>query len=152
MAMLSRARLDKSKCTHPVLFSERRADPVPCIGSDSREANLLFFGRYQLHKAFSNGTARDMLERNPRAYAALIGMDLPSVLASSMREYAERACPRHRTRLIFIEQTPHPRLYPVITGSRFVVLPSLVDNLPNACLEAMALQKAVVGTYCPSLE
>jgi glycosyltransferase involved in cell wall biosynthesis len=79
-------------------------------------------------------------------------MDMPSVLASSMREFAERACPRHRSRLIFIEQTPHPRLYPVIAGSRLVVLPSLVDNLPNACLEAMALQKAVVGTYGTSFD
>jgi glycosyltransferase involved in cell wall biosynthesis len=33
-----------------------------------------------------------------------------------------------------------------------VVLPSLVDNLPNACLEAMALGKPVIGTSGASFE
>jgi glycosyltransferase involved in cell wall biosynthesis len=115
---------------------------------------LLFFGRYQLHKGFHilAQALDEVLERNPNAHAAFVGMDLPSVLGASMREYAERLCPRHRSRLIFIGQTPHSRLYPVITGARLVVLPSLVDNLPNACLEAMALEKPVVGTLDTSMD
>lgn len=115
---------------------------------------LLFYGRYQLHKGFHilAQALEEILDKTPGCYAAFIGMDLPSRLAPSMREYAVRASGRHRERLIFVDQTPHAQLYPVITGSRLVVLPSLVDNLPNACLEAMALGKAVVGTYGTSLE
>jgi glycogen synthase len=42
----------------------------------------------------------------------------------------------------------HPsQLYPVIKGASFVILPSLLDNLPNTALESMALGKPIVGTY-----
>ncbi len=49
-------------------------------------------------------------------------------------------------------QCPHNQLYPVIKGARLVVLPSLIDNFPNTCLEAMALAKPVVGTTGASFE
>jgi glycosyltransferase involved in cell wall biosynthesis len=40
----------------------------------------------------------------------------------------------------------HEELWPLVSGSRFVVLPSRFDNLPNACLEAMALSRPVIAT------
>ena len=152
---LSRARLEKVVLIPTPFFLESgELDPSLYRERFEGKQYLLFFGRYQLHKGFHilAQALDEVLERNPGAYAAFVGVDLPSVLASSMREYAERACSRHHARLIFVDQAPHPQLYPVIAGSRLVVLPSLVDNLPNACLEAMALQKAVVGTYGTSLE
>jgi glycosyltransferase involved in cell wall biosynthesis len=140
----------------PTPFFLETGELDPSLYRERFEAKqyLLFFGRYQLHKGFHilAQALDEFLEQNPGAYAALVGMDLPSSLSSSMREYAERVCPRHRARLLFVDQTPHAQLYPVIAGSRIVVLPSLVDNLPNACLEAMALGKAVVGTSGTSLE
>ena len=45
-----------------------------------------------------------------------------------------------------LDKLPHRQLYPVIAGARLVVLPSLIENLPNAGLEAMALGRAVIGT------
>ena len=46
---------------------------------------------------------------------------------------------------------PHgePAAQSVVSVNRWthlVVLPSLIDNLPNACLEAMGLGKVVIGT------
>jgi glycosyltransferase involved in cell wall biosynthesis len=152
---LSRSRLEKVELIPTPFFLESgELDPSLYRERFEGKEYLLFFGRYQLHKGFHilAQALDEVLQGNPGAYAAFVGMDMPSALASSMREFAERACPRHRARLIFIDQTPHPRLYPVIAGSRIVVLPSLVDNLPNACLEAMALQKAVVGTYGTSFD
>ncbi len=152
---LSRARLERVEVIPTPFFLECDELDLSLYREQFEgKQYLLFFGRYQLHKGFHilAQALDEVLERNPGAQAAFVGMDLPSVLASSMREYAERACPRHRNRLIFIGQTSHSSLYPVIAGSRLVVLPSLVDNLPNACLEAMALQRAVVGTYGTSLE
>ena len=42
-------------------------------------------------------------------------------------------------RVLVVPAIRQPELLPVVAGARFVVLPSRVENLPNACLEAMAL-------------
>jgi glycosyltransferase involved in cell wall biosynthesis len=115
---------------------------------------LLFFGRLQLHKGIHilAEALPGFFKANPECYAAIVGMDVPTRLASSMKEYVLSHCAGFADRLIFIGQISHEQLYPVIQGARVVVLPSLIDNLPNACLEAMALGKPVVGTRGASFE
>ena len=76
-----------------------------------------------------------------------VGRDKESVIAPSMAEYARTLCGSLAPRLIILDQIPHRQLYPIIAGAHLVVLPSLIDNMPNACLEAMALGKVVVGTF-----
>ncbi|RYZ75825.1 MAG: glycosyltransferase [Proteobacteria bacterium] len=49
-------------------------------------------------------------------------------------------------RVIILGSARHDRLYPLIEQAHVVVLPSLVDNLPNTCLEAMGLGRVVVAT------
>ncbi|MBD0264365.1 MAG: glycosyltransferase family 4 protein, partial [Tolypothrix sp. Co-bin9] len=109
---------------------------------------LLFFGRFQLHKGFHilAQALPQVLEQHPDCHVAFVGLDMPSAIAPSMEEYARSLCNQHVERLIFLGQTPHTQLYPIITGAKLIVLPSLIDNLPNACLEAMALGKPVIGT------
>lgn len=55
-------------------------------------------------------------------------------------------------RLHYLGPLPHAQLYPVIRHSRGVVLPSLVDNLPNACIESMMLGRPVIGTRGASFD
>lgn len=115
---------------------------------------LLFFGRFQLHKGFHilAQALPQVLNAHPDCTAVLVGLDLETPLASSMKEYALSLCEKHEERLVFISQIPHTQLYPIIKGARLVVLPSLIDNFPNTCLEAMALAKPVVGTRGASFE
>lgn len=115
---------------------------------------LLYFGRFQLHKGFHivvDALPR-ILEENPDCVAALVGSDSDAPLAPSMLDYARRVCAGFGDRLIILGQLPHAQLYPVVAEARLVVLPSLIDNLPNVCLEAMALGRAVVGTQGTSFE
>jgi glycosyltransferase involved in cell wall biosynthesis len=109
---------------------------------------LLFFGRFQLHKGFHTlvQALPRVLERHAEAYVALVGRDMESRLARSMADYARARCGSAGERLILLEQLPHRQLYPVIAGAHLVALPSLVENLPNACLEAMGIGKVVIGT------
>jgi glycosyltransferase involved in cell wall biosynthesis len=114
---------------------------------------VLYFGRFQLHKGvhiFARALPR-FLERHPDAHAVF-------VVATWKRRYPRRwpplparnaGCPR---RAVMIENLPHRQLYPIIASARLVVLPSLVDNLPNACLEAMGLGTAVIGTTGTSFD
>ncbi|GAB1545554.1 hypothetical protein NUACC21_82300 [Scytonema sp. NUACC21] len=115
---------------------------------------ILFFGRFQLHKGFHilAQALPQVLKQYPDCHVVFVGLDMPSALAPSMKEYARSLCNQYVQRLIFLGQTPHTQLYPIITGAKLVVLPSLIDNLPNACLEAMALGKPVIGTIGASFD
>jgi glycosyltransferase involved in cell wall biosynthesis len=115
---------------------------------------LLFFGRFQLHKGFHilAQALPQVLQAHPDCTAVFVGLDIETPLASSMKEYARSLCQKDAERLVFIDPLPHKKLYPIIKGARIVVLPSLVDNFPNTCLEAMALGKPVVGTKGASFE
>ncbi|MBD2519710.1 glycosyltransferase family 4 protein [Nostoc sp. FACHB-973] len=93
-----------------------------------------------------------MDKKYPDCHVAFVGLDVSSSLAPSMKEYAVSLCSQYTDRLIFIDQIPHTQLYPVIAGAKLVVLPFLIDNLPNACLEAMGLGKSIIGTIGASFE
>lgn len=54
---------------------------------------------------------------------------------------------RNRERLIIKEEIfDRDKLFSIVKNSYICILPSRVENLSNACLEAMALGKIVVGT------
>jgi glycosyltransferase involved in cell wall biosynthesis len=115
---------------------------------------VLFFGRFQLHKGFhvlAHALPR-FLSHCSDAHVALVGRDMETALAPSMAAFARAQCNGFGERLVIIEKLPHSQLYPVIAAAQLVVLPSLIDNLPNACLEAMGLGKVVIGTDGASFE
>ncbi len=115
---------------------------------------LLFFGRLQLHKG-PHILARalpDLFSAYPDACAVFAGPDSATRFGPSLREYILNTNRPFKNRLIFLEQASHDKLYPIIANARLVVLPSLVDNLPNALLEAMGLGRAVIGTYNTSFD
>ncbi len=115
---------------------------------------LLFFGRFQLHKGFHTlaQALPRVLEQYPDAHAALVGRDMESSLAPSMADYARVRCSSFDERLVVLEKLQHRQLYPVIAGAQVVVLPSLIENFPNACLEAMGLGRVVIGTVGTGFE
>jgi glycosyltransferase involved in cell wall biosynthesis len=114
----------------------------------------LYFGRFQLHKGFHTlaQALPRFLSECPDAHVALVGRDMETSLASSMAGFARAQCGSSTERLVLLENLPHSQLYPVIAGARLVVLPSLIDNSPNACLEAMGLGKVVIGTSGTSFD
>lgn len=59
---------------------------------------------------------------------------------------------KYKDRVIYLKHLNHETLFPVIKHSLACVLPSRVDNLPNSCIEAMALGSIVIGTYGVSFE
>lgn len=56
------------------------------------------------------------------------------------------------SRVVLLDGMPHDELMPIVRDARLVVLPSKVENLPNACMEAMALSKVVIATRDVSFE
>jgi glycosyltransferase involved in cell wall biosynthesis len=109
---------------------------------------LLFFGRFEPRKGFhilAQALAR-VFESSNNFHAVLVGRDVATTQNPSMAEYVKSECSRFGDRLIVLSSLSHQHLYPIIAKAKLVVVPSLVDNLPNASLEAMALGKVVIGT------
>ena len=72
----------------------------------------------------------------------MFGTELLTMLAG---KYAER--------IVFLPPiSQKEQIYSVVEHAELVVLPSRVDNLPNTCIEAMALKKIVIGTDGASFE
>ena len=115
---------------------------------------VLYFGRFQLHKGFHTlaQALPKFLNQCPDAHVALVGRDMETSLSSSMASFARAQCNGENERLLILENLPHSKLYPIIAGAHLIVLPSLIDNLPNTCLEAMGFGKVVVGTHDTSFE
>lgn len=115
---------------------------------------VLFFGRFQLHKGFHTlaQALPRFLKHYPDAYVALVGRDMETSLASSMAAFARAQCNGVGDRLLIVENLRHSSLYPIISEARLVVLPTLMDNFPNACLESMGLGKVVIGTIGTTLD
>lgn len=115
---------------------------------------LLYFGRFQVHKGFHTlvRALPRFFECYPDGFAVLAGRDMETRLGSSMAAFARAHCREFTDRLILLDKLPHSQLYPIIDGAHLVVLPSLIDNLPNTCLEAMGSGKVVIGADGASFE
>lgn len=62
-------------------------------------------------------------------------------------EYFKIHIPKNIDRFIFLgEISDRNRLFSIVKNSYACILPTRVDNLPNSCLEAMALKKIIVSS------
>lgn len=114
---------------------------------------VLFFGSLYAEKGIL--VIADILEKflrgNEEYYFVFVG-DVCDIDGESSANILKRKAGTMAHRIIIWSALPHKQLYPIIREADFVVLPSLMDNLPNACIEAMYFQKVVIGTRGASFE
>ena len=109
---------------------------------------LLYFGRLEERKGvhiISRALAQ-VLAARPELKMAFIGKDW------GLKEKIIQENRSHSSRLIFFDTLQKDRLFGAIRFARLILLPSLFENLSLAGLEAMALEKPVIGTYTTAFE
>jgi len=88
-----------------------------------------------------------VLQKHPVAKFRFIGKDGESPDGSgSMKEYITKALDKYTSNLEFTGYVPHNKIPLFLSDCDMVVLPSLWENYPYTCLEAMSAGKAVVGS------
>ena len=118
------------------------------------KAYLLFFGTLSRIKGVD--LLAKVIPKIVRWHTALsivfIGRDDGLPGGQKMFDYISAECHSFAHKLHYWPPLPKDQLYPIIANAIGIVMPSRVDNYPNACLEAQSLGVPVVGTDSSSLE
>jgi glycosyltransferase involved in cell wall biosynthesis len=115
---------------------------------------LLFFGTLNQMKGVKvlSRAIRPLLQEHADLHVVFIGR---AATASARRTYAEYVQEENAAaggRVLCFPLLPKSELYPAIRNAHGVVLPSIIDNYPNTCLEAMQFGRIVVGTQGSSID
>jgi glycosyltransferase involved in cell wall biosynthesis len=115
---------------------------------------LLFMGRLSIAKGILSiaEILKDLLNMFPYLHFVFIGKEQMKYQGKAIMDFIRDKAGENRDRVIYPGRVQHSQLYPIIRNSQAVVLPSLIDNFPNVCLEAMALKQIVIGTSGTSFE
>ncbi len=111
---------------------------------------ILFVGRIEKNKGADVlfASIPKILERFPRAKFRLIGSDTQTGEGGgSFQQQLLRGLPDlYHAQVEMVGPRSHGELVSVYQQATVFVIPSLFDNFPNACLEAMACGCAVLGS------
>lgn len=114
---------------------------------------VLFIGRLAVEKGIVEmiDVIYQFLEANPDYFLVCCGDD-DSINGKSTLQALKKAAGCFKDRIIHLRTMPHETLYPVIQHADFVICPSRMENLSNACMEAMYFGRVVIGTDGTSYE
>lgn len=114
---------------------------------------ILFFGSLYAEKGIMviAEILEKFLESYPDYYFAFIGT-MSSINGKNPARILREKAGKHVDKIMIANALGHKQLYPVIYHADFVVLPSLMENLSNACIEAMYFKRVVIGTDGASFE
>jgi len=134
----------------PVVRGEAAPEGID-IPSEARY--LLTFGQLSPLKGVDviGDVLPDVLADHPDLHWVFIGRDGANPARPIMHRVMLQAGPC-RDRVHYPGPMTHDRLFPILDKALAVVLPSRLDNLPNTCLEAMALGRVVIGTRGASFD
>jgi glycogen synthase len=88
-----------------------------------------------------------VLKKVPNAKFCIVGRSSPHPNSGEQLElYMRRILGRCVSNVEFIEGVPHPQIPSLLANTDVCVFPSVWENFPYACLEAMSAARGVVGS------
>lgn len=133
----------------PFVLESDEIDESTYINLFRDKKYILFYGSLIEHKGVGVIAASiyEILSKHKDIYFGIIGDGEQHWLYDinkNAKEYSER--------IIYHPALGFSKLIPIIKNAEFVVLPSLMENLSNACIETMALGQIVLGCDGASFE
>jgi glycosyltransferase involved in cell wall biosynthesis len=116
---------------------------------DLPEHYILFYGSHQGVKGphILAAVLPEVLDKHPEMHAVFVGRDRNAPDGSGgMVAYLQRQLESYADRVHFPGIVEQREAFAMIRQASVVALPSLIDNLPNALLEAMHFGALIVGT------
>lgn len=119
---------------------------------------ILFYGNLRYLKGIHviADLVKPILGQWPDLYFVLAGIDMEiedenkqPIMAST---YVSRRAEEYAHRVLYLDKLNKSELFPVIHNAEVCLMPSRIENLSNACIEAMALQKIVIASKNASFE
>lgn len=133
----------------PFYLSDQNWDRTLADVENARGPYILYFGRMSGIKGVHvlSESLPEVLRRHPALRVLMVGTDGPAPNGGTMRDLVRNLVgSEFESRVTFFDPLKPERLYPLVAAASVVALPSIQDNLPNTCLEAMALGCVVVAT------
>lgn len=114
---------------------------------------FLFFGTLYIEKGILviGEILEKILEKYSEFYFIFVGKST-LINGKNAASVIKECAGKHQNRVLIYDAIPHERLYPIIKNAELVILPSLMENFSNACVEAMYFSKIVIGTDGASFE
>lgn len=132
----------------PCLFTDKIVERVDDILFGKKY--FLFFGKLDVLKGIEviENAVYTIMKDNPDKYFVLMGRDAGGRIQNILDKAG-----KYKEKIIYMgEIRDRGRLSAVIKNAYACILPSRADNLPNTCIESMALGKIVIGTYGASFD
>lgn len=141
-----------------IINTEQKSDIDVCNGKEMNFPYILTFGTLKLLKGIRviGDCIYEVLNSNRKICWVFAGAQVPWKNDEGKDvnpvEYLKSGAGEHADRVIYMGKLGGERLRDLIQKAILCVMPSRIDNLPNACIEAMALGKVVIGTRGASFE
>lgn len=114
---------------------------------------FLYFGRIDPRKGILTiaRCIKEILAKHQEYYICFAG-SIQCYNGKNLMQLLRQSAGEYKERVIYVSGLRHPQLYPLIRHAECILMPSLSDNLPNACLEALWLNGIVIGTRGASFD
>lgn len=94
-----------------------------------------------------------VLQKHPDIQFRFIGRDsFINPFGKTGKQILQQELKKHISSLEFLEHVPMEMIPDLLADSSFCVFPSLWENFPTVCLEAMSAARAVVGSKNGGME